>query len=47
MLVKKLSVDHGQFPTPAERIAEWKLVDGSVYSGSLADIAEHGDFDAA
>lgn len=35
--VTRLSVDHGQFPTADEGIAEWKRASGGVYSVSLAE----------
>jgi hypothetical protein len=43
--VTQLSADHGQFPAADEGIAEWRRANGGVYSVSLAEIAEMGDFD--
>lgn len=43
--VTQLSADHGQFPAADEGIAVWKRAKGGVYSISLAEIAEMGDFD--
>lgn len=44
--VIQLSADHGQFPTADEGIVAWRRAKGGVYSVSLAEIAEMGDFDA-
>jgi hypothetical protein len=43
--VTRLSVDHGQFPVAEEGIAEWRRARGGVYSVSLGEIVEIGDFD--
>lgn len=47
MSVRQLTTDHGQFPAADEGILEWRRAKGGVYSVSLAEIAEMGDFDAS
>lgn len=44
--VTRLSADPAQFPAADEGTAEWKAAEGGVYSVSLAEIVEAGDFQA-
>lgn len=43
--VTRLSADPAQFPAADEGITEWKAARGGVYSISLAEIVEAGDFE--
>ena len=45
--VTRLCTADPQFPASDEGIAEWKRSKGGVYSVSLAEIVEMGDFDAS
>ena len=44
--ITRLARDYGQFPDHLEGLEEWRKAEGGVYSISLADIIEIGDFDA-
>ena len=45
MSVTQLTADQGQFLAADVGIAEWRRAKGGVYSVSLAEIAQMGDFD--